>query len=369
MIFKKFEIHHLRPVLKKPFETSFGRFQEKDTVLVKAFTSNGLIGIGESPALPFPYYSYECTDTVITVLTKFILPPLIGKEINTIDELEQSYGKIKGHYMAKTGLEAAFWHLKAQEKNKPLWQLWGGVRQEVEVGISIGLEETPDRVLAKVEKALEKGYRRIKIKIKPGMDIQIAEAVRKKYPQISLMFDANSAYSLTNISLFKELDHYNLLMIEQPLAHDDIIDHAKLQKQIKTAICLDESILTIEDARKAIELGACKIINIKPPRVGGFYRAKKIAEFCESQGVPVWCGGMLETGWGKIFNLHLSTLQNFSLPGDNSGTGEYYQEDIVEPEIKLNPNSLIEIPQDGIGYRINHNLFKKLTVGIIEVKG
>ena len=369
MIFEKFEIHHLKLRLKKPFETSFARFQNKDTVFVKAFTKEGLVGLGESPALPFPFYSYECTDTTILILEKFILPQLIEKEINEIEELEKSYSHIKGHNMAKTGVEAAFWHLKSQEANKPLWQLWGGVRKEIEAGISLGLEKDVETLVTKVEKALEKGYQRIKIKIKPGMDIKIAEAVRKKFPKIKLMFDANSAYTLKDVKIFKELDEYNLLMIEQPLAHDDFIDHVKLQKELKTPICLDESIHTFDDARKAIEIGACKIINIKPARVGGYWQAKKIAELCEKQAIPVWCGGMLETGWGKMFNIHISSLNNFKLAGDTSGTDQYFEEDIINPDIIVKSNSMIDVPQNEMRYNIKEDVFQKLTQKIIKIKG
>ena len=369
MIFKKFEIHHLKLRLKKPFETSFARFQDKDTVFVKAFTKEGLVGLGESPALPFPFYNEECTDTTLVILERFILPRFLNKKIDTIEELEQSYRHIIGHNMAKTGLEAAFWHLKSQEEQKPLWQLWGGVRKEIEAGISLGLEKNVQTLVEKVEKALAKGYQRIKIKIKPGMDVNVAEAVREKFPEIKLMFDANSAYTLKDLEIFRALDRFKLLMIEQPLAHDDIIDHVQLQKELKTPICLDESIHTFEDARKAIEIGACKIINIKPSRVGGYWQSKKIAELCEKNNIPVWCGGMLETGWGKMFNIHISSLNNFKLAGDTSGTDQYFEKDIITPDIVVKSNSMIDVPQTGIGYEVQENIFKNLTQKVIEIKG
>lgn len=369
MKFTKFEIYHLQLRLKKPFETSFARFQDKDTVFVKAYTKDGLVGLGEAPALPFPFYNYECTDTVISMLSRFILPPLLNEEINSIDELEKSYSLVRGHNMAKTGIEAAFWHIKAQEEQKPLWQLWGGVRKEIEAGISLGVEQDVSGVLTKVEKALEAGYKRIKIKIKPGMDIKVAKAVREKFGDISLMLDANSAYTLADTDTLKKLDEYKLLMLEQPLGHDDIIDHADLQKELQTPVCLDESIHSLEDAQKAIRIGATKIINIKPPRVGGFWQSKLMAEYCESKNIPVWCGGMIETGWGKAFNVHISTLNNFSLAGDTSGTAQYFEEDVIEPDLIVDKNSMIQVPTTpGVGFEIKEKTFKKLTRNIIEIR-
>jgi O-succinylbenzoate synthase len=357
------DLLHLRPRLRRPFETSFVRLEDKDTVLVRAFTDDGLIGYGEAPAMPVPYYNDECTDTVLLMLERFILPSVLGVEIPSIEALQACYAPIKGHHMAKTGIEGAYWHLRAQRENKPLWELWGGVRDRIEAGISIGTEATAEQVVAKVGVALDAGYRRIKVKIAPGRDVAVAQAIRANFPAISLMLDANSAYTLADSEHLSALDQFDLLMLEQPLAHDDIIDHARLQEQLSTPICLDESIHTRDDARKAIDIGATRIINIKPPRVGGFWEAKLLAEDCERRGVPVWCGGMLETGIGKAFNIHISTLRNFSLPGDTSGTDQYFEQDVLSEPIVVGPDSCIAVPATpGLGFEIDEGAIRTLTV-------
>lgn len=357
------DLIHLRLRLRLPFETSFARLHHKDTVLVRAYTDHGLIGYGEAPALPVPYYNEECSDTVLLMLERYILPSALGRELESIDALQACYATIRGHHMAKTGVEAAYWHLRAQEAGKPLWQLWGGLRDRVEVGVSIGTEPQTDEVVRKVGKALTTGYKRIKVKISPGRDIAVAKAIRNTFGSISLMLDANSAYTLDDTNLLRQLDEFDLLMLEQPLAYDDIIDHSTLQRSLATPICLDESIHTRSDARKAIDLGAARIINIKPPRVGGFWQAKLMSEECGRRGVPVWCGGMLETGLGKVFNLHLSSLDNFSLPGDTSGTDQYFEEDILVEPLVVGFDSCIDVPQGpGLGREINERAIRDLMV-------
>lgn len=362
------DVLHLRLRLRRPFETSYSRIDEKDTVLVRVHAADGLVGYGEAPPFRFPDYTYECTDTVMLVLERFILPAVLDRELGSIEDLEVCYAPIRGHSMAKTAVEAAYWHIRAQEENRPLWQLWGGVRDRIEAGISIGAEADVDRTVRKVGSALEAGYRRIKVKIMPGRDVEVARAIRQAFGAISLMLDANSAYSLADAEHLRRLDELDLLMLEQPLGHDDILDHARLQERIRTPICLDESIHTREDARKAIEVGACRIINIKPPRVGGFWQSKLMAEACEQRGVPVWCGGMLETGLGKMFNVHLSSLSNFSLPGDTSGTDQYYQQDILCEPIVLGPDSCIDVPVGpGLGVEIDEHALQELTVSSLRV--
>ncbi len=357
------DLLHLRPRLRRPFETSFARLLDKDTVLVRAYTNEGLIGYGEAPAMPVPYYNDECTDTVLLMLERFILPSMLGVDLPSIEALQACYAPIKGHHMAKTGIEAAYWHLRSQQENQPLWALWGGVRDRIEAGISIGTEATAEQVVKKVGAALDAGYRRIKVKIAPGRDVVVARAIRETFPAISLMLDANSAYTLADSENLAALDQFDLLMLEQPLAHDDIIDHSRLQQEIRTPICLDESIHTGEDARKAIDIGAARIINIKPPRVGGFWEAKLMAEDCEQRGVPVWCGGMLETGLGKAFNIHISTLKNFSLPGDTSGTDQYFEQDLLREPIVVGPDSCISVPETpGLGVEIDEGAIRTLTV-------
>lgn len=357
------DLLHLRPRLRRPFETSFVRLDDKDTVLVRAFTDDGLIGYGEAPAMPVPYYNDECTDTVLLMLERYILPSVLGVELPSIEALQACYAPIKGHHMAKTGIEAAYWHLRAQQEARPLWELWGGVRDRIEAGISIGTEATAEQVVEKVRAAVDAGYRRIKVKIAPNRDVAMAEAIRAAFPDIRLMLDANSAYTLADSDRLVALDEFDLLMLEQPLDHDDIIDHARLQEQIQTPICLDESIHSRADARKAIDIGAARIINIKPSRVGGFWESKLLAEDCERRGVPVWCGGMLETGIGKAFNIHISTLNNFSLPGDTSGTDQYFEQDVLCQPIVVGPDSCIEVPTTpGLGFEIDEQAIRLLTV-------
>ena len=363
------DLIHLRLRLRRPFETSFVRLLDKDTVLVRAYSDDGLIGYGEAPALPVPSYNYECTDTVLLMLERYILPAVLGHDLDSIEALEACYAPIRGHHMAKTGVEAAYWHLRAQQESKPLWQLWGGVRDRVEVGISIGAEPEIDALLRKIEEALGAGYRRIKVKIKPGSDVEVARAIRATFGPIALMLDANSAYTLADADHLRRLDEFDLLMLEQPLGHDDIVDHATLQRQLKTPICLDESILTVADARKAIKLGATRIVNVKPSRVGGFRQAKLLAEECGRRGVPVWCGGMLETGIGKAFNIHLSSLENFHLPGDTSGTDQYFEEDILREPIVLGSDSCLAVPcEPGLGYEVDETALQKLTVSSKSIR-
>jgi O-succinylbenzoate synthase len=358
------DLLHLNLKLKRPFETSFFRLTEKETVLVRAYSADGLIGYGEGCAMPLPYYNEESTSTVWLMLQELLVPGILGKQLHSIDDVEATYAPVRRHSIAKSALEAAFWHIRAQEAGEPLWKLWGGVRDRIETGISIGAEPTVAQVAAKVGTALEAGYRRIKVKIKPGSDVEVAHGLRQEFGSISLMLDANSAYTLQDIGLLHQLDQFDLLMLEQPLEHDDIIDHATLQSQISTPVCLDESIHTRSDARKAIALGSARIINIKPPRVGGFWQAKLMAEDCQSRGIPVWCGGMIETGLGKAFNIHISSLANFTLPGDTSGTDQYFEEDILtDPIVVDRADSCIPVPTGpGLGFNVDERAVSRLCV-------
>jgi O-succinylbenzoate synthase len=264
--------------------------------------------------------------------------------------------------MAKAAIEGAVWDLYAKQKGIPLYQALGGTKEKIEVGVSIGIQSSIDELLRVVDGFVEEGYRRMKIKIKPGYDVEVMRELRKRFETVPMMADANSAYTLKDIPLLKALDEFNLMMIEQPLAHDDIVDHVKLQKELKTPICLDESIHTLEDARKAIELGSCRIINIKVGRVGGLTPAKRIHDYCQSQGVPVWCGGMLESGIGRAHNVAITTLANFKLPGDTSGSNRYWHEDLIEPEVTVN-DGLITVPTTpGIGYSIHQERLEKFTL-------
>jgi O-succinylbenzoate synthase len=351
--------------MTEPFEVSSKRFQEKDALLVRLTTSDGLIGYGESGALPSPFYSPEYIETAWDVIVRFLLPDVVGKEFSSVEEVEATYQWIKGHQFAKVAVEAAYWHLAALEQHEPLHKVWGGMRPRIEVGTSIGIEPKVDLVLKKVEHALDAGFRRIKIKIKPRFDVKVVAAIRKRFGDIQLMVDANSGYTRKDLPVFQELDHYQLLMIEQPLAYDDIIDHAKLQAQCATPICLDESIHSFEDARKAIEIGACRIINIKPPRVGGFAEARRIANYAQRHHIDVWCGGMFETGIGKGFNAHLCGLRAFNLPADNSGSRSYYRHDLLveDDPITMDADAHITLPTSpGLGWTIDVPFIERYAV-------
>ncbi|HLY31278.1 MAG TPA: o-succinylbenzoate synthase [Ktedonobacterales bacterium] len=350
--------------MREPFVTPVGSLTQKDALLVRLTTDDGVVGYGESGALPTPSYSPEYIETAWDALTRFILPALAGQSFSTIDDVTAGWAWMRGHNFAKVAPEAACWHILAQRTGQPLRALWGGERQRIEVGAVLGIAPTSRKLLAGVEQALAQGYRRIKIKIAPGADVAPVAAIRRRFGAITLMADANSTYTLGDLSILQQLDEYSLLMIEQPLGPDDIIDHAQLQARLKTPICLDESILTLDDARQAIALGACHIINVKPPRVGGFGAALRIAEYAYEQGIGVWCGGMFETGIGKAFNAQLCAVSAFTLPADNPGTHSYYECDLLMPDdpICVDADSHITLPNaPGLGWRIDEAAIERLT--------
>jgi O-succinylbenzoate synthase len=288
---------------------------------------------------------------------------VLGHETETADGIFPLMSAVRGHRMAKAAIETACWDLEARRLGQPLWKYLGGVREEIPCGVSIGIQDTPDMLLEKIEREVAAGYRRIKIKIKPGWDVSVLEQVRSRFPDIPLMADANSAYTLNDVSLFRALDELNLMMIEQPLAHDDILDHAELQRQIRTPVCLDESIHSSDDARQAISAGACKMINVKLGRVGGHAQARLLERVCRERHTPVWCGGMLESGVGRAHNIALSTLEGFTLPGDVSASERYWDEDIIEPPVTVNAHGTINAPDGpGIGYAIKRARVDALTV-------
>lgn len=356
-------LNRIRMPLKHPFETSFGRTAEKDFILLSVY-GEGLTGYAESVALAEPIYNEETTDTVWYMLEQFLIPHLFSAAISHPDELQSLFKPIRRHYMAKAVLEGAVWDLYAKQLNQPLARVLGGTREEIEVGVSIGIEPSIKALLEKVELFSHEGYKKIKIKIKPGWDVEPIKAIRQSFgDELPLMADANSAYTLHDTDLLKKLDSYNLMMIEQPLAHDDIIDHAQLQAVLKTPICLDESIHTLEDARKAIELGSCKIINIKIGRVGGLTAAKQIHDLCQQKDIPVWCGGMLEAGIGRAHNIALTSLANFTIPGDTSASNRYWYEDIVEPQVELSKPGVLTVPDEpGIGYKLNDVVLQRYLI-------
>lgn len=348
--------------MKFDFTTSFGTIHDKEFILLEAKDEEGLSGWCESVAFTAPWYTEETLKTNWHILEDFLIPELLHKEIQHPDEVIKMFIGIRRNNMAKATIEGAVWDLFAKRSGQSLAAALGGQKKEIEVGISIGIQKSTTDLLNLIEKSINEGYKRIKIKIKPGHDIDIIREVRKRFPNVPLMADANSAYNLGDINSLRALDEFNLLMIEQPLASDDIIDHAKLQKQIKTPICLDESILSYEDARKAIELGSCKIINIKIGRVGGLTEAKRIHNLCQEKGIQVWCGGMLEAGVGRAHNVALTTLANFCLPGDTAASSRYWEKDIIVPEVTVE-NGMITVPEGlGIGYDVDLQTVKAFTV-------
>lgn len=355
-------MRHMKMQMKHPFTTSFGTFQTKEFILLEAKEESGKVGYGESVAFDSPWYNEETFKTNWHMLEDFLIPMLLGREISHPDEVSELFSAIRKNNMAKSTIEGAVWDIYAQLTNQSLAKALGGEKTEIDVGISIGIQKSVDDLIEVVRTHVEEGYKRIKVKIKPGWDVDIMRTLRETFPDTAFMADANSAYRLEDAALLKQLDAFNLMMIEQPLASDDIIDHAKLQAQLTTPICLDESIHSLEDARKAIELGSTKIINIKIGRVGGLTEAKKIHDFCMEKGIPVWCGGMLEAGIGRVHNVALTTLPNFILPGDTAGSSRYWEQDIITPEVTVD-NGVIHVPQQaGIGFELNHEAVEKFTV-------
>jgi O-succinylbenzoate synthase len=356
------ELFHVRMRLKHPFETSFGVEVDRDCVIVHLL-SEGLEGWGECVASNFPGYSYETVGTAWDMLVEFFIPQILGKQLITVEDYRRSIAHLKGHPLARAGLEMAIWDVMAKAQDKSLAQMFGGIHEKVAVGVSVGLERDARLILDEVEAFLEQGYRRIKLKIKPGKDIEVIRLVRERYPQIALQVDANSAYSIEDSELFKAIDPFDLLMIEQPLAEDDLIDHSTLQSKIETAICLDESIRNVRHAKQAIQIGACRVINIKPGRVGGLFEAKSIHDYCSEEEIPVWCGGMLETNIGRASNLAIASLAGFVLPGDISASARYYEQDIAEPGFTLNSDSTITVPKGpGLGVSVNLLALEQMTL-------
>jgi o-succinylbenzoate synthase len=355
-------LREIQKRLRSPFETSFGTSYERRIVLVEVI-ADGVSGWGEVTASETPGYNAETTETAWHVLSEFVAPGAIGKEIGSAAEFPALVKHIRGHEMAKSGLETALWDAEAQIKGVPLYKLLGGTQQEIACGVSLGIRETPQSLVKRVEEELRSGYQRIKLKIKPGKDLEYVAAVRKEFPDIRLSVDANSAYRLEDAGQLRKLDPFKLLMMEQPLNWDDIYAHSLLQAQIETAICLDECIHNARHALTAIELKACRIINIKLGRVGGHTEAREVQELCRARGIPVWCGGMLESGIGRAHNIAMSTLAGFTLPGDVSASKRYWEEDIIEPEVEVTSKGTIRVPTGvGLGYAVRRDRIERLTV-------
>lgn len=363
MLISRIELREINLPLIHFFETSFGRTTTRRIILVRVADSDGAEGWGECTAGEGPFYSEEWAETAWPTLKEFLAPMVVGKQIDEAATVFDLMKSVRGHRMAKAAIETACWDLEARHVGRPLWRHLGGVQEEIACGVSIGIQESPDALLEKIDREVSAGYQRIKIKIKPGWDIDIVRKVREHFPQIRLSGDANSAYSLNNVDLFRRLDEFDLMMLEQPLAHDDMFDHAELQKRINTAICLDESIKTPADAEHAIALGACRIINVKLGRVGGHAEAKRIEVIARAKKLPVWCGGMLESGIGRAHNIAMSTLAGFTLPGDVSASARYWHEDVIDPPVTVAANGTIKPPdKPGIGFEVNQARIDRLTV-------
>lgn len=368
MKIKSVSIRRLQMRMKEPFETSFGREEDKDFLLIRVDTGH-VQGYGECTASFEPLYSEETTDTAWSMLSTFFVPAVLGKEITHPDEIRTLLGHFRRNQMAKSALETAVWDAFAKEQGISLSHALGGLKEEIDVGISIGIQPTTMHLLRKIEGYLVQGYKRIKVKIRPGLDIDIFRAVRKEFPDIPMMADANSAYRLEDLPHLLTFDDYDLMMIEQPLGHDDMIDHAVLQAQLRTPICLDESIHSTEDARKAISIGACKVINVKIGRLGGLTESRELQQLCIEHHVPVWCGGMLEAGVGRLTNMAVTSLPGFVLPGDTAPSARYFDEDIIDPPVTFAKPGVLAVPsQPGIGAVVREDLVDRYTVDRIELR-
>lgn len=362
MKIERIELFLCRLPLVHFFETSFGRSYDRTFVLIRV-EGGGFEGWGESVAEANPYYSSETTETVWHIITGFVAPLVVGHNFEHPREVYSALKRIRGHNMAKAGVEMAIWDLYARSIGQPLSKVLGGTRDRIASGVSIGIQDSLDQLMEKIEKELAAGYQRIKIKIKPGWDIEAVDRIRSKFGKIPLQVDANAAYTLADADLLARLDPYDLLLIEQPLDYDDVMDHAALQEKIKTPVCLDESIHTVRIARDAIEAKACRIINIKPGRVGGHQASIELHDLCAANGIPVWHGGMLESGIGRAHNIHLASLPNFSLPGDIAASKRYYQPDLIDPAVEIASDGTIEVPKGpGIGVNIVRDRIEQATL-------
>jgi O-succinylbenzoate synthase len=362
MKLERVTLRQINMPLVDSFETSFGRTAERHIILVEA-QGEGVSGWGEVTAGESPFYNEEWTGSAWMILRDYAAPRVIGRELESAADVYPLTAHIRGHNMARGGLETAVWDLEARLDGVPLWKKIGGARREIPCGVSIGIQATVEQLLEKIERELAAGYQRIKIKIKPGWDVEVVRRVRERFPGIKLMADANSAYTLADANRLRQLDDFYLMMIEQPLSHDDIIDHAELQRMLQTPICLDESIRTAHHAEQAIRLGACGIINIKLGRVAGFREAKRVHDVAQAAGIPVWCGGMLEAGVGRAHNVALATLPNFVLPGDVSASRRYWKRDIIQPAVETTPRGTIAIRDEpGLGYALDHDYIRAITV-------
>lgn len=355
-------LHRLVMRLKNPFSTNHGTMQDKEFFVIEMIDRDGVRGFGESVAFVTPWYTEETVKTTEHMMEDFLIPLLFQAPISHPDEVSSRFSTIKRNNMAKAALEGAIWDLYAKRNHQYLAQTLGGTKQEIDVGISIGIQPSSKELLLAIEKAVTEGYKRVKVKVKKVWDVEILRDIRREFPELPLMVDANSAYTMQDVEHLKKFDEYHLMMMEQPLGQDDILEHAKLQKELQTPICLDESIYSLDDVKMAVELGACKIINVKVGRVGGLTETKRINDYCKAHDIPVWCGGMLDAGIGRAHNIAASTLDQFVLPGDTSASERYWHEDIITPAVTMD-NGVIHVPRSpGIGYELNWKALEKYRV-------
>lgn len=351
-------IYPLKMKLKTPFVTSFSRVEAKTVIAVKVVTADGVIGWGEGVAFDDPSYTEETATSTLHILKGFLVPMIVGRTIAHPDEISNILAPIRRNNMAKAAVECAIWDIYSQKRQMPLSQLLGGSRSSIEVGASIGIYEGEKALFEVIERRLQEGYKRIKVKIKPGKDIEVLRAIRKHFGDIHLMADANSAYTLEDMPILKKLDEFNLQMIEQPLGYNDFVQHAQLQKQLQTPICLDESINSLADMETAVALGSCRVVNVKLARVGGLSEAKRIHDYGKLHGIKMWCGGMLEAGIGRAHAIALASLSEFAFPSDLGASANYWEQDIIKPEVLVR-NGVITVPADvGLGYKVNEQFVK-----------
>lgn len=368
MTIASIELREIRLPLVHFFETSFGRTTERRIILACVRDSDGAEGWGECTAGEGPFYCEEWTESAWNTLHAYLGPMLLKQDAARAGEVFNLLKAVRGNRMAKAALETACWDLEANRAGTPLWKHLGGIQIEIACGVSIGIQDSVESLIDKIQKELDAGYQRIKIKIKPGWDLDVLEKVRTRFPEIQLMGDANSAYQLKDAPLFRAMDEFKLMMIEQPLAYDDMFDHAALQRQVNTPICLDESIRTPADAEHALDLKACRIVNLKLGRVGGHAEAQRVEAVCREREIPVWCGGMLESGIGRAHNIAMATLKGFTLPGDVSASARYWEEDIIDPPVIVSSKGTITAPEKpGIGFNINQKRIEALTVRTVSL--
>ncbi|WP_100011309.1 o-succinylbenzoate synthase [Lentibacillus sediminis] len=350
--------------LKHPFTNSLSTLNDRELLITEVLDKQGNRGFGEGVAFSAPWYTEETVETSRHMIADFLIPKLREQPLSHPDQVSGLFASVRGNNMAKAALEMAIWDLYAKQLGQPLAKILGGEKQEIDVGISLGMTNTSKELLETIAHYLKEGYKRIKLKIKPDWDVEILRQVRARFPDLPIMADANSAYTMADLSHLQQLDSLGLMMIEQPLGHDDIVDHAKLQQMMKTPICLDESIRSLEDVKKAHQLGSCQIINVKIGRVGGLTEAKKIHDYCREHGIDLWCGGMLESGIGRAHNIALTTLPQFTLPGDTAGSSRYWEQDIIQPEVTVE-HGVIHVPdKPGIGYDIDQAALDAYTTDL-----